>query len=476
MLIPAVKSRKDEREELVLSRKSYLIIPKKYYDAAQSKLFKELFFNFTSRYCKLTVRVAEGDIPCAVLGTKPYPLREKDLGDNDYALQIDGEKAYLFFHDSPSFAHAFCTLLQLIETRFQGAGAACTLPVTQIEDQPTADRRMTHVCAFAESTFHKIRRTVREAGFLKYSHIVLEFWGTYRYQCNKHLSRKNAFTKKQVALLVEEARALGMQVVPMLNIWGHAPMNRVKYGKHTALENSLKMQPYFSKSGWEWNIQSPQVFALHKRMIDELIEVCKGAEYFHIGCDESYTFGEDRDLQGRDIEGLVCKYINSVNDYVKSKGLKTLMWGDMLLCNPEWDSSLLQSGTSPAAAQKLCEHLSKDIVIVDWQYSTTVDPIPTAAFLAAQGFTVMLAPWRDIPTMENCLKNVRERGYYGLLFTTWHLLSTSPTILSQGASVAWTGGKADDPKGVYLANYVRKLLPSKRYEDNGFAEYELESK
>ncbi len=471
---PAVRNATYSEKEMCFGKTLVLSVGRAYYQPSQIKLFQELMQNFTAGICRLKVTLYESKIPTAVLAEEAYaPSKSEALGDDDYAIRIDGKRAELYFHDNKSLAHAFCTVLSLIEIRETKKGAEkFTLPVGRITDKPVMHFRSAHLCVFAESTFERIRKKIREIGFLKYSHLVLEFWGTFPYACNRSLYRKGAFSKKQVKTLIAEANALGLEVIPMLNIWGHAANNRAKYGKHTVLDQNPKMQPYFNKTGWVWNILKPEVKRLQRQMMEELMEACGESEFFHIGCDEAVTYGEDRAYNGKDRTKIIYNYVNETAAWLKTKGRKTMMWGDMLLCNPEWQG-VTQYGESPEIARRICENLDKDIFVVDWQYTTQQKDIPTTKFLSDFGFKTLLAPFNNPVTLKICADNVVRYGYYGFMLTTWHLVSAELAIITRGAIACWTGAEQsleefEGKINAVIGDYLRKLMPPKgKYEVSG---------
>ncbi len=477
---PHFKSESYTGKEFFFSERMILTISKAYYDKAQTKLFCELFRNFAAGIGRLRVCLCECQSAMAILAPEAQALTDSTSLQWDYTIDIDESKAVLRFCDKASFAHAFSSLLALIETKeITRRNGRFSLPQGKICDAPTLAMRAIHLCVFQESSFAQIRKKVREFGFLKYSHLVLEFWGTFPYRVCKHLYRKGrSLTRRQIKLLVQEANAFGMEVIPMLNVWGHAAMNRGGYGKHTVLDQNPRLQPYFNKTGWIWNIQNPAVFDLHCKMAQELMEVCHSS-YFHIGCDEASTYGEERSFHQKDRTALICDYINRISAFLKQKGAKAMMWADMLLCNPSWEG-IEQNGESPEAVHYLCEHLDKEILLIDWQYGVKTQEVPSASYLCDQGFSVMIASWTDRQAQKICCDNVARHRYVGYMQTTWDSLSRDMIFCARGAICAWNGAKEgfDEPQRrmhAVMAEFARKLYPPKgNYEISGISTNELE--
>ena len=80
-----------------------------------------------------------------------------------------------------------------------------------------------------------LKRLIRIAEVSQYTHVVIEFWGMLKYDCLKELSWENAYTKEQILPIINEARELGLEPVPMFNMLGHASACRICGGKHVVL-------------------------------------------------------------------------------------------------------------------------------------------------------------------------------------------------------------------------------------------------
>lgn len=163
------------------------------------------------------------------------------------------------------------------------------------------------------SLFPILKRPFPLCGTLKYTHIVLEFWGMYKYDCLKELSWEQAFSKEEIRPLIQTANDLGMEIILMINHWGHASQCRQMYGKHTVLSQNPKLQYLFSDDGWRWNINTPKTKELLRKIRSELIELCGNGEYFMIGCDEADGFGfSESDLFSKNISLLFCVFLTVI--------------------------------------------------------------------------------------------------------------------------------------------------------------------
>ncbi len=484
-IYPRPKRVKEEAREYVFSEKIVLTVGRSDITDEGIRFFRELYKNFTCGVGRLTVCLTE-HVGTAFLSTKKRePVKEKT--NAEYSIKITDDGVSFNYSDSRAFAHAFSTMLSLIEARGSGNNLFFTLPICEIEDEPTVAWRGVHFCVFPETRYFMIRKFIRFASFLKYTHIVIEFWGMYKFKCCKEMARKNAFSARQVKALVKEANALGVEVVPMLNCLGHAAMQRAVYGKHVALDQNPRLAPLFEPDGWTWNLRNPNTVKLLREMRRELIDVCGEGRYFHIGCDEAFPYGSSRLFNGTDKTDVLIDFINSVAEEMKKEGRRVIMWGDQLLYpHEEWAPfpSNIAYAESEEIADKLIRGLDKSIILADWEYYATEKQMSSSKFLSENGFDVIIAPF-DVPeSTKTCIENAVEYNYTGILQTTWHILhgengKFDPRLIIRSAELLWNGvtplTKMDDEFLLFQNDsYLRKLLPPKgKYIDCGIRERDI---
>lgn len=487
---PKIKETQFNGKELTLGKNFVLTIGKKYYDKNQASLYRELFKNFTASVGNLKIVTVEDEQPTAVLASAAVSsLPKAQAEEYDYVLKIDGKQAELHFHDQKSLAHALSTVLTLIEVRSTAKNAEeFTLPQGTAKDAPIMGFRSVHLCIFPETAYQLMKKYVRLAGLMKFTHVVLEFWGSYKFKCKKELARENAYTEKQVRSLVADANAMGVEMIPMLNILGHASLNRLRGGKHAVLDNYPKLAPLFDASGWNWNILNPEVLDLHKKLIDELIDLFGEGAYVHLGGDEAFGYGTDRTFDGKDKYGLMCKYINELSAYVKGKGRTPMVWADTFIWrNPEWiKAGCACNAESEEIGERLLAELDHDIIMVDWEYFLSCTDIPATKYLADHGYKIILAPWNNEASQGICVDNVTRFGYMGIMLTTWADVYKN-FIYMTGGTLMWNGVKETQEHfkrfGVGgpavkagINYYLRNLYKTRKFKgtDNGILERDIE--
>jgi hypothetical protein len=334
---------------------------------------------------------------------------------------------------------------------------------------------MAHLCVFPETDLFTLTQRVRALGVLRYTHLIIEFWGMLKFDCMAELSwLDRAFEKDEIAPLLSEARDMGMEIVPMFNHLGHASASRVASGKHVVLDQNPMLQHLFTPDGWAWNIESDEVRELLKNIRAELYELCGEGEYIHLGCDESFIHSA-----GYADKSRLGDYLADTVKAAESEGRRAIIWGDMLLCGEEVGCAGGKyyyecNEKNPADAKLLRSKLPKSVLIADWHYDIPESPIVTSVFLKNEGFDVIGCPWYNKNNISAHLETVKSEGLFGAMLTTWHTLDNqfgSIIIFARGFDMPAPEWAKFAPPRTELATYLRKLMPRpEAYEDSGFIE------
>ncbi len=436
-------------------------------------IIKEFWRSFSFNASALAISETSAFV-FSVGHTKPLPL-----DGYAYSINIETDGVCVCAEDEKSLIHGFMTLLDRFRAIDQNGKTAVEIDCCQIKDKPLVQNRMVHICVFPETELFELQRFVRFCGALKYTHIVLEFWGMLKYDCLKELAWPHAFTKEQIRPIIREASELGLEVIPMFNHWGHAPASRAMHGKHVVLDQSLALQTYFTEDGWCWDIGKPKVRSLLRCIRNELIELCGSGSYFHIGCDEAYNFTFTKQSTA-----LICDFINEVSDELCAQNRRAIAWGDMFLYrhphyNPQNNYYCLSP--SPEVAQYLLDHVSRKVLIADWQYEAKEFPVETSAVFLQAGFDCLLCPWdRGNDQMKAILSTVQQQSLAGYMHTTWHTLSGGLPYVTVAAAVGWEGNDAywarQRMECTYTAALWRKVFPTGgEYEKAGWSKVQINS-
>ncbi|MBR2988102.1 MAG: family 20 glycosylhydrolase [Clostridia bacterium] len=434
-------------------------------------IIKEFWFNFTFQSSSLNI--CEKNEYIFLIG-EAKPL----FFDNcDYSINIDPNGLCICAKNENDLIRGFMTLLDRFHAVERNESLVVELDCCQIQDKSIIQNRMVHFCVFPETEIWELQRCIRLCSALKYTHIILEFWGMLKYDCMKELSWSQAFTKEQIAPLIREANDLGIEIIPMFNHWGHASASRVMHGKHVVLDQNPALQTYFSDDGWCWDIRNPKVGKLLHLIREELIELCGKGEYFHIGCDEAYNFEPTKENMD-----MICDYINGINKEMRAQKRRVIVWGDMFLYrhphyNPKnWYTC---NASTLEAEQYMLKKLCREIVIADWQYESAHSPVETSEVFARAGFDCLLCPWdRGVNQMNSVISTIREQKLMGILHTTWHTLSNGMPYVTHAAVGSFDGIDACAPDHIRTntATLLRKVFPVKGdYKKAGWSKIQVDS-
>ena len=358
-----------------------------------------------------------------------------ELGESEFIINVTQTGIYINGRNFAAAMRGYMTFLEQIE--YNRKKRVFQIKCGLTAQSPKLSFRCVHLCVFPETTLDFLKKCIRSCGMAKYSHIIIEFWGMLQFDCMKELSWDIAYTKEQVRPLIREANAMGMEVIPMFNHFGHASASRMVYGKHVVLDQNPAYEYLFMGSGWEWDFESEEVYTLLSKVRRELIELCGKGSYFHLGCDEAYSFvaGEykDRDLSG---------YLNRVQNELEAEGRRGIIWGDMLFSPEQFKNepeSYCFTMKDKDDAAFLLNRLNKNIIIADWQYSIKHAPWKSSVKFKENGFDVVCCPWHDIKNAESAVESALSENLFGIIHTTWNTLpSQFPTMLYSGIA-CWCG-------------------------------------
>ena len=473
MLIPAPSSIEYRNRLFTFGREVILTVSNSIDDI---DILEELWENFTFGFGKLKINKIKTEKRIAVISTSAVDkIADEENSIDDYVYHITAKDNGIFidYSDRLSLLYAFYTVLQLIEWE---ADNRFVIQSCDIYDKPVTEFRGIHICVFPETELEYIEKIIKLSAFFKISHIVLEFWGTLKYDALAELSWKSGFSKEQIKPLVQSAEKMGIKIIPMFNHLGHATQSRLIHGRHVVLDQNPKLQGLFEPDGWTWCISNPDTRNLLRKIRKELIDLFGNCGYFHLGCDEAYSFATCRRCSKYNKSDLLIEYLNSLADELAGYGIRGIVWGDQFLDSAEYKFPYFGSSDSDNETHKKLHKLSKKLIIADWQYDVKdkSKPILSSEYLHEKGFDVLLSPWYERENITALTLNAKK--FYGVLGTTWHYLKEYFRIIPQTAAEAWSGSEVTN-ECILLANtarILRKLSSQGReYENCGFNNSEI---
>lgn len=358
---------------------------------------------------------------------------------NDFSMIIDNSSVVLKGVNTKALARAFTVLLQLMRPVGELRAEKIQIFGGEYSAFPKVEFRGVHLCIFPSTKLEFLQQFIRLMGMCRYSHLVLEFWGTYKFECFSKLGwEKDSYSKEQILPLIKEANAFGIEVVPFFNHLGHASQSRVVSGEHVVLSKNPEYAPLFEPDGWTWCISNPEALKILKNVRKELIELCGDGGYFHLGMDEAYSFCSCPRCKGKDRNKLLAKYLNELSLEMKEYGRRCIIWGDQLIDAKRFPRPFNANYVPDLETSKSISLVSREVIIADWQYRINESIIATSAFFKEQGFDVLQSPWYNSSNIKAHIETAIKLGH-GVLMTTWNFLEPFIGELLHGAEMMWTG-------------------------------------
>ena len=435
-------------------------------------IFREFWLNFTFQCSE--IQISESEEYIFRIG-KAEPL---SLDGYDYSINVQKDGICVYAENAKNLISGFMCLIDRFNLLERSDALAIEVASCEIRDRAMIKNRMVHFCVFPETEIWELQRFVRLCASLRLTHIVLEFWGTLKLDAMAELSWSNGFSKDEIKPIIEEALALGLEIIPMFNHWGHAPQSRAMHGKHVVLDQNPGLQTYFSQDGWCWDIKKPKVKELLSEIRKELVGLCGAGDYFHIGCDEAYNF----EFTKENID-YICDYINEISEEMLKLGRRVIVWGDMFLYQHEHYNPKCRytcNAPTPEFEEYSLSRLSKNIVIADWQYRAMEAPVETSLVFKKYGFDTLICPWDEgRAQIDSVLETVKAESFMGFLHTTWHTLSGGMQYVLIMALGGYENVESFTTIGAYpqVASQIRKVMPAGgEYEKAGWSKFDINYK
>lgn len=202
-----------------------------------------------------------------------------------------------------------------------------------------------------------------------------------------HTPHGGFYTQEQLKEIVAYADALGIMIVPEIDMPAHFAAAFAAYSDLACRDKKVEVPWYFggqypvSQGIRDWNrsacIGNPKTMEFIHTVIDEISEIFP-APYFHIGGDEApkeewKTCPKCQALMQREglanVDQLQAYFTNQVQKYVAQKGKRLIGWNEVLKGNMLDDSVIVQYWT-PQPDPRVKKHLQNggEIIISKHQY------------------------------------------------------------------------------------------------------------
>ena len=242
--------------------------------------------------------------------------------------------------------------------------------------------------------------------------LVMEWEASYPYQNNATVSNELAYTRDEVRAFVDYCEALGIDVIPLQQCFGHVEYI-LRHDRYSDLREDRKEISQLCPLKEEGDS------LLFADLFADMAEMHR-SDYIHIGGDETYLLGHcpacslKAATEGK--SKLFVDYMKMMCDIVISLGKKPVMWADILLKYPE-------------AASEMPE----ETIFIDWNYGWKTNYFGNIAALQEQGLEFWGSPsirshpdnsyvtcWeKHFNNQRDFIPYSREAGYTGIVMTSW---------------------------------------------------------
>jgi hypothetical protein len=378
-----------------------------------------------------------------------------------YRLHVDSACAVIVGFDAPGAFYGLQTLAQLMHLNGHGV----QMDACEVEDWPSLPFRGAHLFTGIRALpFHK-KLIGRIFSRFKLNSLVLECEYT-RWATHPEIAADFAMTKKDLGEDVAYTRAHFMEPIPLIQSLGHSQW-AFHNGQHLDLAEDRAHPTALCPN-------NPGTYRLVFDIDGEALKIFKPA-YFHIGHDEVNLFGRFPAhpwclAQGRDAadaaSNLFVEDVTRLNGWLRAHGVRTMLWGDMLLSRSEiFDGAA--NAPSQEAAVKRRAGLPRDVVIADWHYDALPpDRFPSVGVFHKEGLPVVASTWYDPGNIYGFAHAAIDQGAMGLLQTTWAGFNSNEAVLQDefrqfsafilAAEYAWSGNSLQPDQLPYRAGEVFK--------------------
>lgn len=311
--------------------------------------------------------------------------------DEGYAIDVNGDSINIYADGMRGFIYAVSTLKQIIYAE--------RLSELVIYDRPDKKIRGYRVYTPGVNNFDNFKKMVDKLVYYKYNCIDIEVGGAMEYDRHPEINEKwkefckevsvspeathkiqmgfswpknsihvdngdrGVITKAQMRELVEYCKERGFEVIPEVPSLSHSDYIVMAHPDIREREDDPYPDTYCPLN--------PKSYEILFDIIDEVLEVFE-PEKVNIGHDELYSIGLCEKCIEEDPVKLFVDDISKINDYLKSKGVSAIMWGDNMFYKQ------INGWHVGAWARPYCKipdmgrcvgKIPKDITILNWHWS-----------------------------------------------------------------------------------------------------------
>jgi hypothetical protein len=183
-----------------------------------------------------------------------------------------------------------------------------------------------------------------------YNTLVLEMEDKFRFSEHPVISHSEAWKHEETSAFTAKCRKMGMQVIPLMQSLGHLEFI-VGKEEYAHLREAPELTTHV-------DVTNPDSIPFLIKLYDEIIDVVRPSQYFHMGGDETWQLGNSRRcgplLRKHGRGGLYLRHMRPLWEHIHRRGLTPIIWADMALAHPD-----------------IIAKIPKYVALMDWNYWLT---------------------------------------------------------------------------------------------------------
>lgn len=384
------------------------------------------------------------------------------LPDEGYEVQVGAQAAVIRARDERGFLYGVQTLKSLVVRSPDGG---LLIRGAEIRDWPSLAFRGVHLFTGGRGPELHLKLIRDVLAPLKLNHLVLESEYIEWDCCPEIHHPEYGMPKSEVRQILGAARGLGIEVTPLVMSLGHCQW-MFQNDQHLDLAEDPEAE-------WAYCATNPRTYEFIERIYQEAVDLFQ-PRMFHIGHDEFTDRGRvpyRESSKPYTANELFLMDTKRLHGWLAKRGIRTMMWGDMLLGPGEGPDAC--HAASVAAANRLRSELPKDIVIADWHYvDVPPERMKSLDVLREAGFQTVASTWDRPGNIVNFAQAAVTKDAKGLLQTTWAGYSLDPqnfarekqqyAIYVLAAEAAWNADRPIDFQDLLYGEYFLRLMGESR--------------
>ncbi len=310
-------------------------------------------------------------------------------------------------------------------------------------DYPDLKMRGFHFCYHVVSenlfslapNFDFAKHLIEFYAHMKMNTVFIEFEAMFPFKKYPQLRNKYTFTENQMQELLNLCKSCHVKIVPLVQALGH----NYSILRHPEFAHLREVE----RTAQQFCPCNQDCVDFYRELIDEILSVIGDVEYIHIGGDESrrlaecYICAEKYKLKG--MGALYGDHINKVAEYLVSRNIKPIVWGDIL-----------------EEYRDILDVLNKNVAIAYWNYDMLEWNRPYIMDqLAAGGREIIAASaakfgvhsdyfyhfQKSMRTISLLGLECKRNGVKGMMVTDWTKLSSYEVSIPSNAfsaQICWS--------------------------------------